>query len=128
MNLSKIHGSDTSGEAEPLLVNRGGKLWLGLASDHTDRLLETVSLAASKQACVKVCATALWDINEIRVHIDQLRLRSWIKEKGDWELYQDGLLEQILPLTTLSAQMRKHRSFGDVARNTSGYWGRSPNG
>ena len=78
----QVLGSETSAEAEPFLVNHGGKLWLGLASDHTDRELETTSVAASKQACVKVCATELWDFNHVRDHIDQMKLRSWIKEGG----------------------------------------------
>jgi hypothetical protein len=30
---------------------------------------------------------------------------AWIKEEGDWVLYHDGALEQILPLATLSAQI-----------------------
>jgi len=101
----QVLGAETSGEAEPLLLNRGGKLWLGLASDHTDRNLETVSVAASKQACAKVCATALWEFDLVLDHADQLRLRSWIKEGGDWVLYQDGSLEQILPLSVLSAEI-----------------------
>ncbi|MEP2783546.1 MAG: DUF2848 domain-containing protein [Pseudoruegeria sp.] len=101
----QVLGTETSGEAEPFLVNHGGKLWLGLASDHTDRNLETVSVAASKQACGKVCATVLWEFSKVRDHVDQMRLRSWIKDKGDWMLYQDGPLDQILPLATLSAQI-----------------------
>ncbi|MEP6064266.1 MAG: DUF2848 domain-containing protein [Paracoccaceae bacterium] len=101
----QVLGPETSGEAEPFLVNHGGKLWLGLASDHTDRNLETISVAASKQACAKVCATVLWDFDHVRDHIDQMKLRSWIKEAGDWVLYQDGSLEQILALSTLCAQI-----------------------
>jgi hypothetical protein len=101
----QVLGTETSGEAEPFLVNHGGKLWLGLASDHTDRELETSSVAASKQACVKVCATELWDFNYVHDHIDQMKLRSWIKEDGDWVLYQDGSLEQILALSMLCAQI-----------------------
>ncbi|MEP5631159.1 MAG: DUF2848 domain-containing protein [Tateyamaria sp.] len=103
----QVLGTATSGEAEPFLVNHGGKLWLGLASDHTDRKLETISVAASKQVCAKVCATTLWDFNQVRDHTDQLKLRSWIKEDGDWVLYQDGSLEQILPLATLCAHIEK---------------------
>ena len=37
-------------------------------------------------------------------HVDQLRLRSWIKENDEWNLYQDGTLEQILPLRKLAMQ------------------------
>ncbi|MEP1768429.1 MAG: DUF2848 domain-containing protein [Sulfitobacter sp.] len=101
----QVLGPDTSGEAEPFLVNHGGKLWLGLASDHTDRQLETTSVAASKQACAKVCASTLWEFSKVQDHVDQIRLRSWIVEAGDWVLYQEGSLEQILALTTLSAQI-----------------------
>lgn len=103
----QVLGTETSGEAEPLLVNHGGKLWLGLASDHTDRELEATSVAASKQACAKVCAPELWELKHVHDHIDQLQLRSWIKENGDWTLYQDGSLEQILPLLTLGSQIEK---------------------
>lgn len=100
----QVLGEATSGEAEPLLVAQDGKLWLGLGSDHTDRDLETTSVAASKQACLKVCATELWEFEAIKPHVDQLKLRSWIKVDDDWTLYQDGTLEQILPLGHLAAQ------------------------
>ncbi|AGI66745.1 hypothetical protein OAN307_c10300 [Octadecabacter antarcticus 307] len=102
----QVLGAATSGEAEPLLVNQGGKLWLGLASDHTDRELEATSVAASKQVCAKVCATDLWDFSVVQEHIDQVQLRSWIKEGGNWVLYQDGSLEQILPLQTLMSRIK----------------------
>ncbi len=101
----EVLGPHSSGEAEPLLVNHGGKLWLGLASDHTDRKLEATSVAASKQACAKVCARDVWDFDALRDHVDQIALRSWIKEGADWVLYQEGHLDQIMPLTTLSPEI-----------------------
>ncbi|WP_386172244.1 DUF2848 domain-containing protein [Sulfitobacter sp. R86518] len=104
-DVVQVLGVETSGEAEPFLVTHGGKFWLGLASDHTDRELEATSVAASKQACAKVCATAVWDFDHVRDHTDQMQLRSWIKENGEWVLYQDGHLEQILPLATLGSQI-----------------------
>lgn len=100
----QVLGTATSGEAEPLLINQDGLLWLGLGSDHTDRDLETTSVAASKQACPKVCATELWEFGSVEGHVDQLRLRSWIKENDEWSLYQDGTLEQIMPLRKLVEQ------------------------
>ena len=103
----QVLGPATSGEAEPFLVNHTGKMWLGLASDHTDRNLEATSVAASKQACAKICAPKLWDFSQIEDHLDQLRLRSWIKEGAEWELYQDGNFAQILPLTTLRSRIEK---------------------
>ncbi|MEP2530912.1 DUF2848 domain-containing protein [Shimia sp.] len=105
VNSVQVLGPDTSGEAEPFLINHDGKLWLGLASDHTDRELEAISVAASKQACAKVCAAALWDFEDVRDHTGQMQLRSWIKEHGEWVLYQDGNLEKILPLATLGSHI-----------------------
>jgi len=102
-DIIQVVGAQTSGEAEPLLVNHGGKLLLGLASDHTDRELEVTSVASSKQACAKVCASHLWEFNEVAEHLDQMELRSWINEGGDWVLYQDGNLAQIRPLAELNS-------------------------
>lgn len=98
----QVVGSGTSGEAEPLLVSHNGALYLGLASDHTDRELETTSVAASKQACAKPCATALWAFADVAGHIDQMTLKSWAFEGGNWVPYQDGTLAQIMPLSELA--------------------------
>lgn len=104
-NDIQVLGAATSGEAEPFLINHAGKMWLGLASDHTDRKLEATSVAASKQACAKICAPELWEFSRVKDHIDQLQLRSWIKQDADWVLYQNGRLEQILPLPTLMSRI-----------------------
>lgn len=100
----QVIGEETSGEAEPLLLRHGGSLWLGLASDHTDRRMEAASVAASKQACPKVCSADLWPFVEVGGHLDELQLRAWIREDSDWQLYQDGTLKTILPLMLLLDQ------------------------
>ncbi|SDZ27056.1 Protein of unknown function [Jannaschia faecimaris] len=98
----EVLGDHTSGEAEPLLVQRDERCWLGLASDHTDRALEAQSVAASKQVCAKPCADELWDFAEVEGHLDALELRSWIASgQGDWTLYQEGALAAIRPLGAL---------------------------
>jgi len=53
----EVVGPDTSGEVEPLIIATRQEVFLGLASDHTDRALEATSVAASKQACPKSIAT-----------------------------------------------------------------------
>ncbi|RME16847.1 MAG: DUF2848 domain-containing protein [Alphaproteobacteria bacterium] len=98
----QVLGEHTSGEVEPLLLNISGILWLGLGSDHTDRALETVSVAASKQACAKPVAPGLWPMKEVEDHLDRLVLRCHIKEHGDWSLYQEGTLAAIRPLDELA--------------------------
>ena len=92
-----------SGEAEPTLVDDGERLYLGLGSDHTDRKLEAYSVAHSKQICPKPMAPLLWDFDEVSGHLDEIRIRSFIREGGDWVPYQDGALASIRPLAELLA-------------------------
>ncbi|MEM1361624.1 MAG: DUF2848 domain-containing protein [Pseudomonadota bacterium] len=98
----EVLGPSTSGEIEPLLINSDGVLWLGLGSDHTDRELEVVSVAASKQACPKPVAQELWRFDEVAPHLDQMTLRCEIAESGAWVLYQEGTLASITPLQKLA--------------------------
>ncbi|WP_434051226.1 MAG: DUF2848 domain-containing protein [Roseibium sp.] len=96
-------GEETSGEAEPFLLKQDGRIWIGLASDHTDRALEAHSVAASKQICAKPVADVLWLLEDAEPHLDDLVLKSWIEEAGSWVPYQDGNLASILPLEQLMA-------------------------
>jgi hypothetical protein len=99
-----VLGPATSGEVEPMIVSdQDGTLWLGLASDHTDRALETVSVAKSKQICPKPLASVLWRLEDVFGHLDKLQLRSEILEAGagDFVIYQSGTLASIRPLQEL---------------------------
>ena len=93
----QVVGGDTSGEIEPVLFSMRDGLWLGLGSDHTDRKLETVSVALSKQVCHKIVGPHVWDCREIVGHWDKMMLRSWIVEADGTEpvLYQEGSLSLI---------------------------------
>lgn len=93
----------SSGEAEPVLIDDGTRLYLGLGSDHTDRKLEAYSVAHSKQICPKPMAPVLWDFDEVAGHLDEIRIRSFIQEGGDWVPYQEGTLASIRPLAELLA-------------------------
>ena len=95
-------GGESSGEAEPFVIRAGGALWLGLASDHTDRGLEAHSVARSKQICAKPVAGALWRLDEV-ADPEALELRSWIEAGGEWVEYQAGALTAIRPLDELIA-------------------------
>lgn len=97
----EVLGTDSSGEAEPLVVQSGGKLWLGLGSDHTDREFEKTSVAASKQMCPKPVGTQLWSWSSVADRLDDLMLSSEIFENGAWVGYQKGALSKIRPLEKL---------------------------
>lgn len=49
----EVGGANTSGEVEPVLVRHGGRWFIGVGSDHTDRDLERQDIGDSKAACPK---------------------------------------------------------------------------
>lgn len=83
-------GRASSGEVEFLLVRSGGETYVGVASDHTDREVETYGITVSKQMCEKPCSTVLWRLAEIEPHWDRLMLRSYANIDGEKVLYQQG--------------------------------------
>ena len=64
-------------------------------SDHTDRKLESHSVALSKQLCIKPVARTAWRLADVAGHWDELQLRSRIVENGAEVLYQDGTLASL---------------------------------
>lgn len=83
----------SSGEVEPVLLHHGGRIWVGVGSDHTDREVETYGVAVSKQLCDKPVAPELWAFDDVASHWDRLVLRSWV---DDGVLYQEGTLDALL--------------------------------
>lgn len=83
-------GADSSGEVEFVLVRHGGKLYVGVGSDHTDRKVEAYNVTVSKQMCEKPVAPELWALDDVAAHWDQIVLRSWACEAGTKTLYQEG--------------------------------------
>src|SRR5215475_5531266 len=88
----EVLGSDTSGEAEPVIVSMQDGFWLGVGSDHTDRKAETMGIALSKQLCAKVVGKTLWRLDEVASHWDQLILRANVTIAGERLKYQEGSL------------------------------------
>lgn len=89
-----VVGESSSGEGEVFMArDEKGNLCVTVASDHTDRALETVSVAKAKQICSKIVAPVFWRVDEIRGHWDSIELRTW----ADGKLYQEGTLGKMLP-------------------------------
>jgi hypothetical protein len=91
----EVSGTESSGEVEFVLAQLDGRLWVGVGSDHTDRKVETIGVAISKQLCDKPIGTTFWPYEEVAGHWDQLVLRSYILEAGERKPYQEG------PVTTM---------------------------
>jgi hypothetical protein len=96
-------GGASSGEAEPVLLRHGGRWWLTVGSDHTDREVESYAVDVSKQLCAKPVARQAWAWDSVAERADALVLRSEIFEGGAWVTYQEGPLAKIRPLPSLLA-------------------------
>lgn len=88
-------GEDSSGEVETFVFSVDGQMYVSIASDHTDRKLETYSVAMSKQVCVKPVATSAWRLADVADYWDELIIRSYIVENGVEVLYQEGPLASL---------------------------------
>lgn len=96
----QVIGGDSSGEVEPVLVATETGLYLTVGSDHTDRKVETYSIAVSKQMCPKVLGTTAWPVS-LDDDLDGLVLEAKATIKGQDEAYQSGTLALIRPLKDL---------------------------
>lgn len=86
----EVSGTDSSGEVEFVMLRADGRLWVGIGSDHTDRKVETMGVAISKQLCEKPVGADWWLFDDVAAHWDRLLLRSFIEEGGRRVPYQEG--------------------------------------
>jgi hypothetical protein len=100
----EVCGNDSSGEVEFVLIGWQGRIFVGLGSDHTDRKVETYGVTVSKQMCDKPVAPVLWELEEVIDHWDRMILRAYAWINGKRELYQQGTLDAMLPVSELIAR------------------------
>lgn len=120
-------GDRSSGEAEPVLFFSQGEWWLSVASDHTDRHVESYSVAVSKQMCAKPVAQVAWRWRDLQAHQDEVALHSRIFEGGRWVDYQRGTLASIRPLAALRDGMPGAGAAPEGLFMTCGTLGALPN-
>ncbi len=92
----QVHGNETSGEVEYVLLWHRGEILVGVGSDHTDRKLEIHSIPKAKNLCFNVMATAVWPYSEVKGHFDRLVLESHVERDGSRQLYQRDACGAIL--------------------------------
>ena len=120
-------GDRSSGEAEPVFFFSQGEWWLSVASDHTDRHVESYSVAVSKQMCAKPVAEVAWRWRDLQAHQDEVALHSRIFEGGRWVDYQRGTLASIRPLAALRDGMPGAGAAPEGLFMTCGTLGALPN-
>ena len=96
----QVIGGDSSGEVEPVLVATDKGLFLTVGSDHTDRKVETYSIAVSKQMCPKVLGATAWPVS-LDDDLDAFKLEAKATIGGKEEAYQTGTFALIRPLKDL---------------------------
>ncbi len=89
-----VAGSQSSGEAEIVLVVDGDEVFVTVGSDHTDRVLEAVDIVASKAVCPKPLAVSGWPATAVGDRWEDLTLSSRI---DGGVAYQDGSAGANLP-------------------------------
>lgn len=92
----QVIGGTSSGEAEFVLLNVEGTLWVGVGSDHTDREAEAIGVTLSKQMCDKPVSAEVWPLDEVYPHWDRLTLRAHATIDGQRVLYQEGPVAAML--------------------------------
>lgn len=99
-----VAGTNTSGEVEPVIVRAGGRWFLAVGSDHTDRDLERDDVAASKAACPKPIGTRVLALPDepARFDLDHVAAVSAV----DGVTYQASTLAELLRPDELLARMR----------------------
>jgi len=111
----EVSGGDSSGEVEFVLLASGGKTYVTVGSDHTDRKVETYGITVSKQMCDKPVASVAWVLDDVIAHWDRIVLRSFATIGGARVLYQEGRLDGMLPVADLIA-----RGFGGAGKLPDG--------
>src|SRR6202035_3210490 len=100
----EVCGENSSGEVEFVLIGWQGRIFVGLGSDHTDRKVEAYSVTVCKQMCDKVMASVLCELGDVIAHWHRMILRSHAWIGGKRELYQEGTLDAMLPVSELIAR------------------------
>ncbi|MEM6945639.1 MAG: DUF2848 family protein [Pseudomonadota bacterium] len=117
---------ETGGEAEPVILDDGERLWLTLGSDHTDRGLEATSIAHSKAIGAKILAREAWPLEPLAGWLAAIRLTAEMSTDGDtWASYQDERLAAMLPLGEIIAGA-PNASEGRLGAGTVLYCGTVP--
>lgn len=108
-----VVGEETSPEVEFFAASdSNGNFYITVASDHTDRELEAVSVGKSKQICEKVIGDDVWLVDDVRNQWDDIKIESKVLVNDEWRLYQSGTLGEIMQLADLLSLIQNDQPAG----------------
>lgn len=94
----QVGSKETSGEVEPVLITTGGKMYIGVGSDHTARDLGRKDIEESKEACGKPISREVFELEYALKNWKHLSLRSFTLDNGKEILYQEGKVTSLLQI------------------------------
>lgn len=100
-----VSSKESSGEAEPVLITTGGKMFIAVGSDHTARDMEKVSIHESKKACSKPISSEVFELDYFLKNWDSMVLKSFVMKDGKMEPYQDGKVSSLLTVHELMEKL-----------------------
>ena len=106
-------GADVSRAAD-------GRWLVGVGSDHTDRALESQSIAKAKLSCDKPVSATFWDLRDVREHWDQLVLTAWAGAPGAEATYQSAHLADLMTPEAIREELAARVPDSDDAAIFSG--------
>lgn len=116
-----VVGDKTSPEVEFFLAfDADGGGYVTVASDHTDRALEKVSVSKAKQICDKVIGDTFWRLEDVGPKWDSISISSQVLDGGQWREYQNGRLSDILPYDKLLQLVQAEKDCGSSPAIFSG--------
>lgn len=102
----EVCDTENSGEAEYVLLVGEDEVYVAVGSDHTDRKLEETNILKAKQMYPNFMSRAVWRLEDVKGHWDELLLRAWIGSEQR-ELYQEARLAALLQPEDLLARVRE---------------------
>ncbi len=106
----EVESGESSGEAEPVLITTGGKMYIAVGSDHTARDLEMQDIGKSKKACKKPISDEVFELETVLKDWEHLILRSYVRVDGEEILYQEGKVSSLLKIYDLLDKIREWNS------------------
>ncbi|WP_404341940.1 DUF2848 family protein [Pseudoalteromonas mariniglutinosa] len=91
-----IIGDYSSGEVEFFIIKIDDEIYIGVASDITDRQIERDSVPLSKQLCPKPISKNVIKYQDLKDHWDEIIIRSHIHKGNKKSLYQEAKLSKLL--------------------------------
>lgn len=110
-DVIEVASDHTSGEVEPVLLRAGGRYFLGVGSDHTDRALERSDVAAAKATCPKPVGSTVVELSPGPSAWPNatVTIPCWediaIASTADGASYQRGSLDALLPPDVLLGRL-----------------------